>query len=74
MTATFFSGHLLLLEDEAWRNMRTKMTPTFTSGKMKMMFETVLKIADSMVSQLKTEPNLEMIEIKNVLGNFTTVN
>ena len=69
-----FLGHLLLLEDEAWRNMRTKMTPTFTSGKMKMMFETVLKIADSMVTQLKTEPNLEMIEIKNVLGNFTTVN
>ena len=39
-----------------------------------MMFHTVLKTADAMVSQLKTEPNLEMIEMKNVLGNFTTVN
>lgn len=68
------TGHLFLLEDEAWKNMRTKLTPTFTSGKMKMMFNTLLEISDLMVSQLKTEPNLEMIEMKNVLANFTTVN
>jgi cytochrome P450 family 6 len=53
--------------------MRTKLTPTFTSGKMKMMFNTVTHISDLMVSQLQNEPNLEMIEMKNVLANFTTV-
>lgn len=38
-----------------------------------MMFETVLKLSELMISQLVNEPNLEMIEMKNVLGNFTTV-
>lgn len=74
MALTLFNtGHLFLLEDEVWKNMRAKLTPTFTSGKMKMMFDTVLNISDLMVSHLKSEPNLEMIEMKNVLANFTTV-
>lgn len=66
------TGHLFTIEDDAWRNMRAKLTPTFTSGKMKMMFGTVVDIADIMLEQLKQEPNLNMIEMKDVLGKFTT--
>lgn len=66
------SGHLFTIEDEAWKIMRAKVTPTFTSGKMKMMFGTVRDISDIMIAQLKSETSLEMIEMKNVLGNFTT--
>jgi cytochrome P450 family 6 len=52
--------------------MRSKLTPTFTSGKVKMMFNTILAISDLMISQLQNSPNLDMIEMKNVLGDFTT--
>ena len=63
--------HLFTLEDAQWRKMRTKMTPTFTSGKMKMMFNTVLEISELMISTLKMESEVEL-EMRNVLGNFTT--
>lgn len=67
------SGHLFAIEDLAWRNMRAKLTPTFTSGKMKMVFSTMLDIAERMTSHLKTEHvNSDIIEMKEVLAKFTT--
>lgn len=66
------TAHLFAIEDDVWRNMRAKLTPTFTSGKMKIMFETLVKVAENMIGQLAKEPNLNMIEMKDVLANFTT--
>ncbi|KAJ3659268.1 hypothetical protein Zmor_010965 [Zophobas morio] len=67
------SGHLFNLEDTKWKNMRIKLTPTFTSGKMKMMFQT---LADCTVG-LKTVMDKSAVEhtpldIKDILGRFTT--
>lgn len=67
------SAHLFNLEGQKWRNLRTKLTPTFTSGKMKLMFPTLINCS----IQLKTaiheycEKKLP-IEAKEVLGCFTT--
>lgn len=66
------TAHLLTLEDHDWKNMRTKLSPTFTSGKMKVMFHTVLDVSNYMIEKLKTNPNLDTLEIKEVLAQFTT--
>lgn len=66
------TAHLLTLEDQDWRNMRVKMTPTFTGGKMRLMFSTVLEVSKHMIEKLKTSKELKMIEIKEVLASFTT--
>ncbi|KAG5669758.1 hypothetical protein PVAND_000052 [Polypedilum vanderplanki] len=66
------SAHLFNIEDQAWRKMRVKLTPTFTSNKMKMMFTTVLNVSNHMVEMIKSEENLDMIEVKEILAKFTT--
>lgn len=51
------TGHIFAVEDLAWKNMRAKLTPTFTSGKMKMMFNTVLEVSEHMIEHLNKEVN-----------------
>lgn len=66
------TAHLLTLEDNDWRNMRSRLTPTFTSGKMKLMFDTVVKVSERMIQQLTTQIDLKSFEVKEMLSNFTT--
>lgn len=68
------TGHLFSLEGQAWRQLRAKLSPTFTSGKMKMMFETILNVADDLKEFMleKTESGSTELEMKNVLAGFTT--
>ncbi|XP_049824367.1 probable cytochrome P450 6a14 [Aethina tumida] len=66
-------AHLFAIGGTKWRNLRRKLTPTFTSGKMRQMFSTVAKcglILDK-VMQKELEAN-HSLNIKEVLARFTT--
>lgn len=52
--------------------MRAKLTPTFTSGKMKMMFETVCSICDEMIAYVHENAKSDQTEMKDILARFTT--
>ncbi|NP_001352494.1 cytochrome P450-6a17-like [Musca domestica] len=67
------SGHLFNLEDTVWKNLRTKLSPTFTSGKMKQMFSLVVKVSndcrevlDEMLQQSRE------VDIKELVARYTT--
>ncbi|XP_066245812.1 probable cytochrome P450 6a13 [Euwallacea similis] len=65
--------NLFNLEGEQWKYLRTKLTPTFTSGKMKMMFETLLEKTDGLQKAVaKFADNKESFTIKEVVARFTT--
>ena len=67
------SGHLFLLPGMRWRNLRVKLSPTFTSGKMKMMFQTLVDCGIELGSILeKSAINEEIIEIKDILARYST--
>ncbi|KAI2473943.1 hypothetical protein C4B38_000038 [Diabrotica virgifera virgifera] len=67
------SAHLFNLEDDKWKDMRAKLTPTFTSGKMKMMFQTMVECTGGLQQLLnKSAAKKEPIDIKYALGCFTT--
>ncbi|KAK9884794.1 hypothetical protein WA026_009022 [Henosepilachna vigintioctopunctata] len=65
------SAHLFCLEGAKWKNLRKKLTPTFSSGKMKMVFETLLECT----VDLKTVMDKHLdssVNIKDITARFTT--
>jgi cytochrome P450 family 6 len=67
------SAHLFAIEDKKWKDIRSKLTPTFTSGKMKMMFETVLEIGNKMVSTINPLADKgDTLDIKDMVSRYST--
>ncbi|XP_034232012.1 cytochrome P450 6k1-like [Thrips palmi] len=46
------ASNLFLLHGARWRNLRVKLAPTFTSGKIKYMFDTFNKCSENMADYL----------------------
>ena len=67
------SGNLFLIGGSRWKNLRAKLTPTFTSGKMKMMFQTFVDCGIELGSILeKSASDEEIIEVKDILARYST--
>ncbi|KAG4079702.1 hypothetical protein HA402_009088 [Bradysia odoriphaga] len=67
------SAHLFSVDFARWKVLRAKLTPTFTSGRMKFMFQTIVDVADNFQKCLAgmVDGN-ENFELKDVLSRFTT--
>ncbi|KAM7343841.1 putative cytochrome P450 6a21 [Cochliomyia hominivorax] len=67
------TGRLFLLDGAEWKQMRSKLSPTFSSGKMKAMYPLVLKQADNLVQVLDNIIQEENhLELKDLMARFTT--
>ncbi|XP_055697208.1 probable cytochrome P450 6a21 [Phlebotomus papatasi] len=67
------SANMLALSGQKWRNLRSKLSPTFTSGKMKMMHSVIVAVAKEFQDYLEPAAQKnEVIEIKDILSRFTT--
>lgn len=61
------------MEGLAWKNLRTKLSPAFTSGKMKAMFPIVVDIGKELAEVLKEPASLgEVVEVKDYVARYTT--
>ncbi|EDW91090.1 probable cytochrome P450 6a21 [Drosophila yakuba] len=67
------SGQLFLLDGQKWKSMRNKLSSTFTSGKMKYMFPTVVKVANEFIDVFgQSVAKSPVVEVRELLARFTT--
>nr|ARR97182.1 cytochrome P450 [Anopheles funestus] len=66
------SGHLFALDGERWRYLRNKLSPTFTSGKIKQMFTTICEIGDEFLASVNRYVDRDApIDVKLLSQCFT---
>lgn len=67
------TNNLLSMEDQDWKDMRKKISPTFSSGKMKLIYEVMANVAVQLADHLLPFAERgEQIEMKDVLLRYTT--
>ena len=67
------SGHLFSLRGEKWQNLRGKLSPTFTSGKLKSMFSTIVDCGAPFEKYINEKAsNGEVVEMREVLAQYMT--
>lgn len=68
LTASLFN-----MEGIKWRNMRNKLSPAFTSVKMKTMFPLVIREGQELVEVLhETTADNCIVEVRDLVSRFTT--
>lgn len=67
------SGRLTLIDGNRWKSMRNKLSSTFTSGKIKFMCPTVVKISHEFIDVFgDMMSQSSIVEVKELLARFTT--
>ncbi|KAL0124310.1 hypothetical protein PUN28_006273 [Cardiocondyla obscurior] len=67
------SQHLFALEPKRWRPLRTKLSPVFTSGKLKEMFSLISECGDYLVKYMeKIADKNEPVECRELTAKYTT--
>lgn len=62
------------MEGQEWKDRRVKLSPIFTSGKMKMMFEIVNSIGDKLIATVDKEIAIsENSNVQTFLARYSTV-
>ncbi|XP_065080036.1 probable cytochrome P450 6a14 [Ochlerotatus camptorhynchus] len=66
------SAHLFSIEGERWRFLRNKLSPTFTSGKIKYMFLTIREIGEEFLASFdRYVERKEPVDVSILAQQFT---
>lgn len=67
------SAHLFSINGKKWKNLRVKLSPTFTSGKMKAMFSTLVDCGQSLQNYINDIVSKNgQFEIRELAAQYAT--
>ncbi|KAI4464070.1 cytochrome p450 [Holotrichia oblita] len=66
-----WSKNLFALQDTEWREMRSTLSPSFTSSKMKVIFSLMTECADEYVKYFLKQKKTVEIELKDTTTRYT---
>ena len=68
------SGHLFSLSGEKWKNLRSKLSPLFSPGKLKLMFSTFYDCGINLQNHVEkcVRNDQNVIEFRDLLARYTT--
>lgn len=66
--------NLFFVKGQKWRDLRVKMSPTFTSGKLKLMFSIITDCGKVLQDYIEKnlQKNKNIFEFRDLLARFTT--
>lgn len=65
--------HLFTMTGQKWRNLRGKLSPTFTSGKLKAMFSTFVNCGSTLQNYLENLiENDELLDVREIAARHST--
>jgi len=68
------AAHLFNLDGQKWRDLRVKLSPTFTSGKLRTMFPTIRScvktLEDYMIKSVENGNNI--LDMRDLMARYTT--
>jgi cytochrome P450 family 6 len=66
-------ANLFMLNGDKWKTLRSKLSPTFTSGRLKTMFQTLSECGQELEKCFEKPANVaDILDVKEVLARFTT--
>lgn len=65
------SNNLFLQNEDKWKRMRAKFTPTFTPGKLRQFYPLIMEISSEMIKTCDAELKKgALLEIKDIIARY----
>ena len=68
---TLFNHNVGSAKGEEWKDVRSSLSPIFTSGKMKHMLKFVVDVSERLLTEMEKQVDQDEFELKELTGKFS---
>ena len=68
---SLFNHNIGSARGDEWRDVRSSLSPVFTSGKMKAMMKFIVEVSENLLAEMEKKSEIGEFELKDVTGKFS---